>query len=135
MPVSINQAFRMRGTNPNATKGDARPSLDFPVNGARSKLQRIIRFRHWRPALPKAIGLDFGTTNSALACANPDRTVTLAEFSGSSTFRSILYFDEDENQRASKLRVTAGPDAIKSYLSARTPGRLIQSTKSYLASR
>jgi len=85
--------------------------------------------------LPKAIGLDFGTTNSALACANPDRTVTLAEFSGSSTFRSILYFEEDENQRASKLRVTAGPDAIKSYLSARTPGRLIQSTKSYLASR
>jgi hypothetical chaperone protein len=29
----------------------------------------------------------------------------------------------------------AGPDAIQSYLSAKTPGRLIQSMKSYLASR
>jgi hypothetical chaperone protein len=85
--------------------------------------------------LPKAIGLDFGTTNSALAVANPDRSVTLAEFSASSTFRSILYFDEDEGWSPSKFRVTAGPDAIQSYLNARAPGRLIQSTKSYLASR
>ena len=34
-----------------------------------------------------------------------------------------------------KVRVVAGPDAIHSYLNAKTPGRLIQSTKSYLASR
>ena len=83
----------------------------------------------------QAIGLDFGTTNSALARANPDRTIQLAQFAGSSTFRSILYFDEDDNGRANKLRVVTGPDAIDSYLNAKTPGRLIQSTKSYLASR
>ncbi|HSE86871.1 MAG TPA: Hsp70 family protein [Candidatus Binatia bacterium] len=82
----------------------------------------------------KAIGLDFGTTNSALAMAKPDGTVRLAEFKGGATFRSILYFEE-QDARTGKLRVVAGPDAIQSYLSAKTPGRLIQSMKSYLASR
>jgi len=85
--------------------------------------------------LPKAFGLDFGTTNSALAHAAPDGTVRLAQFSGDATFRSVIYFDEDETSTSRKLRVVAGPDAIQSYLNAKTPGRLIQSTKSYLASR
>ena len=85
--------------------------------------------------MSRAFGLDFGTTNSALALANPDRTVTLAQFGAGSTFRSILYFDEDENSRANRIRVVAGPDAIQNYLNAKSPGRLIQSTKSYLASR
>ena len=85
--------------------------------------------------MSKAFGLDFGTTNSALAQANADRTVQLAEFSGGTTFRSILYFDEDDAARTHRLRVVAGPDAIQSYLNAKTAGRLVQSTKSYLASR
>ena len=91
--------------------------------------------RRKETALGKAIGLDFGTTNSALALAKPDGTVQLARFNGEATFRSILYFDEHDNARTSKLRVVAGPDAIQSYLNAKTPGRLIQSMKSYLASR
>ncbi|HET9551118.1 MAG TPA: Hsp70 family protein, partial [Candidatus Binatia bacterium] len=85
--------------------------------------------------MPKAFGLDFGTTNSALAHAAPDGSVRLAQFSGDATFRSVIYFDEDEAAASRKSRVVAGPDAIQSYLSAKTPGRLIQSTKSYLASR
>jgi hypothetical chaperone protein len=85
--------------------------------------------------LGKAIGLDFGTTNSALAIAKPDGTVRLAEFKGGATFRSIIYFEEQDSARSGKLRVVAGPDAIQTYLSAKTPGRLIQSMKSYLASR
>jgi hypothetical chaperone protein len=85
--------------------------------------------------MPKAIGLDFGTTNSTLALATPTGAVQLAQFSGAATFRSILYFDEHDGDRTNKLRVVAGPDAIQSYLSAKTPGRLIQSMKSYLASR
>jgi len=85
--------------------------------------------------LAKAIGLDFGTTNSALALATPDGAIRLAQFSGAATFRSILYFDEHDGARNGKLRVVAGPDAIQSYLHAKTPGRLIQSMKSYLASR
>jgi hypothetical chaperone protein len=58
----------------------------------------------------------------------------LAQFRGATTFRSVLYFDEYDGPR-SKVRVVAGPDAIQSYLNAKTPGRLIQSMKSYLASR
>jgi hypothetical chaperone protein len=85
--------------------------------------------------LIRAFGLDFGTTNSALALAYSDRTVELARFGAGSTFRSIIYFEEDESSRSGKLRVVAGPDAIESYMNARMPGRLIQSTKSYLASR
>jgi hypothetical chaperone protein len=85
--------------------------------------------------LPKAFGLDFGTTNSSLALAHANRAVDLAEFGAGSTFRSILYFEQDEASRSGKLHVVAGPDAIQSYLNARMPGRLIQSTKSYLASR
>jgi hypothetical chaperone protein len=82
----------------------------------------------------KAIGLDFGTTNSALAILKSDGIVRLAQFRDGATFRSIIYFEEHDSTRT-KLRVVAGPDAIQSYLGARTPGRLIQSMKSYLASR
>jgi hypothetical chaperone protein len=85
--------------------------------------------------LGKAIGLDFGTTNSALAIAKPGETVRLAQFKGGATFRSIIYFEEPDSGRTGKSRVVAGPDAIQNYLSAKTPGRLIQSMKSYLASR
>src|SRR6266542_5213538 len=88
-----------------------------------------------KTVLERVIGVDFGTTNSALAIAKPDETVRLAEFKGSVTFRSIIYFQEEDSARTGKLRVVAGPDAIQSYLSAKTPGRLIQSMKSYLASR
>ena len=85
--------------------------------------------------MAKAIGLDFGTTNSALAIAKRNETVQLAQFKGDGTFRSVLYFEESDNARTGKLHVVAGPDAITSYLNAKTTGRLIQSMKSYLASR
>lgn len=83
----------------------------------------------------KAIGLDFGTTNSALAVAQPGRGVALARFGGRATFRSILYFEAEESRAKSGARVVAGPAAIESYLNAKSPGRLVQSAKSYLASR
>ncbi len=38
--------------------------------------------------MSKATGLDFGTTNSALAIAGADRKVSLAHFNGQATFRS-----------------------------------------------
>jgi len=64
--------------------------------------------------LGKAIGLDFGTTNSTLALAKPDGTVQLARFNGEATFRSILYFDEHDSAQTSKLRVVApGPTRSK----------------------
>jgi hypothetical chaperone protein len=83
-----------------------------------------------------AIGLDFGTTNSAIALADADG-VRLARFGadGAGTFRSVLFFDAEERGPTGRPLTVAGPDAIERYLAADGQGRLIQSMKSYLASR
>jgi hypothetical chaperone protein len=77
------------------------------------------------------VGLDLGTTNSAIAVARDDR-VELARFEWSGgvteTFRSLLYFRAGE-------KPAGGPYAIDRYLAADGDGRLIQSMKSYLADR
>ncbi|HKG48475.1 MAG TPA: Hsp70 family protein [Pyrinomonadaceae bacterium] len=84
------------------------------------------------------IGLDFGTTNSAIAVADTDRQATLATFADGpaaiTNFRSILYFPARERHSQQRLETQAGPEAINSYLDADTKGRLIVSIKSYLAS-
>ncbi len=78
------------------------------------------------------IGLDIGTTNSAVAIRRDGGNVELARFehSGGTTemFRSILYFRSGE-------KPTGGPLAIDRYLAAEGDGRLIQSMKTYLADR
>ncbi len=77
-------------------------------------------------------GIDFGTTNSSVAFARQG-TVELATFTGGvESFRSILYA---ESQAAQRSRWFAGPEAISEYLDADAKGRLIQSLKSFLASR
>ena len=85
------------------------------------------------------IGLDFGTTNSAIALAEAGKQATLARFQlGSDTstsFRSILYFPPKDRASSAKAETKAGPEAISSYLEADTKGRLILSVKSYLGSR
>ena len=85
-----------------------------------------------------SVGLDFGTTNSALATvvgAHP----TLAEFpsaTGSTqTFPSILYFERRKEGALTRLMSAAGPKALQHYLEAEDKGRLIQSLKAYLADR
>ncbi|MGE0826686.1 MAG: Hsp70 family protein [Candidatus Binatia bacterium] len=84
------------------------------------------------------IGLDFGTTNSAIAVARPDGTVQLASFSldgqPTSVFRSVLYFDPEHLEPTGKPRAIGGTEAIARYLQADTKGRLIQSVKSHLGS-
>jgi len=84
------------------------------------------------------IGLDFGTTNSAIAVADTRRQATLATFAAgpdtTPSFRSILYFPARERYSQQKIETQAGPEAINSYLEADTKGRLIVSIKSYLAS-
>jgi len=81
------------------------------------------------------IGMDFGTTNSAIAVAGSDRQATLATFAGGTgAFRSILYFPAKERGSQERPEIQAGPDAISSYLEADTKGRLVVSIKSYLAS-
>ena len=86
-----------------------------------------------------AIGLDFGTTNSAIAWVSDGGKPTLAHFDAglgvTDTFRSVLYFDCGEDGQ-DPLSTTAGPFAISRYLEAEEKnGRLIQSLKSFLASR
>ncbi len=90
--------------------------------------------------MAKSVGLDFGTTNSALAVADPGGSSLLATYRGeegeeSSTFRSILYFSAEERGPDKRPITVAGPDAIRKYLDAEGKGRLIQSMKSHLASR
>jgi len=86
-----------------------------------------------------AVGLDFGTTNSAVAVATRGGSAALAMFPDgaqrTSTFRSILYFNPETVQPGTRPEGIAGPEAIRSYLAAGGRGRLIQSMKSHLASR
>ena len=89
--------------------------------------------------MPPVIGLDFGTTNSAIAVADAGNEATLATFADGSnattSFRSILYFPHKDRGATVKAETKAGPEAISSYLDADSKGRLILSIKSYLASR
>src|SRR5215510_10475333 len=88
--------------------------------------------------MQQVIGLDFGTTNSAIAVADAGKEATLASFGAggdtTTSFRSILYFPLKDRSAPVKAETKAGPEAISSYLEADTKGRLILSIKSYLAS-
>ncbi|MGE3536166.1 MAG: hypothetical protein AB7N91_01870 [Candidatus Tectimicrobiota bacterium] len=87
----------------------------------------------------RAVGLDFGTTNSALAVAQADGRVQLATIREAeethATFRSVLYFAHPDEETYAEARVVAGPQAIQRYLDAEPQGRFLQSIKSFLASR
>src|SRR6478672_13614225 len=78
------------------------------------------------------IGIDFGTTNSSVALAQEDRSVEPVQFETTTgtteTYRSVLYFEP----RAPGI---GGPVAIERYLAADEKGRLIESLKSFLASK
>jgi len=86
-----------------------------------------------------AFGVDFGTTNSALARADSDGPARIARFSRGGgkwtrTFRSVVYFEPNPEGRGPS-RELAGPRAILRYLAAEEPGRLVQSLKSFLGAR
>ena len=85
-----------------------------------------------------AFGLDFGTTNSAIARVGRDGTPELAHFlspDGSvPTFRSLLYFDREDE--LAPVDIHSGPSALIHYLEREEHGgRLVQSLKSFLATR
>ena len=85
-----------------------------------------------------AFGLDFGTTNSALARSD-GRTTELASWPSDTgptqTFRSVLFFDPDDTDELGRVVPHTGPDAIARYHERLGEGRLMQSIKSHLASR
>ena len=85
------------------------------------------------------LGLDFGTTNSAVGAVRADGGCVLARFHDghdlSSTFRSVLHFSADGHGPNRRPAASAGPRAVETYLDEGAAGRVLQSLKSYLASR
>jgi hypothetical chaperone protein len=73
------------------------------------------------------VGIDFGTTNSAVAIADEQGNVQLAPLQGAPYWRTVLYFEPGGG-------LTAGAPAIARYLETEGEGRLVQSIKSHLAS-
>ncbi len=92
------------------------------------------------------LGIDFGTTNSSIALAKAGGQVELLRVPSAqgltASYRSLLYLEQQEAQSRSStgrptsvLKSWSGPQGIERYLAADPKGRLIQSLKSYLASR
>jgi hypothetical chaperone protein len=85
-----------------------------------------------------SIGIDFGTTNSSIAILSGG-TLELLRFPSvaglTESYRSVLYLEQIKHTGRSQLKSFTGPRAIEHYLHAESPGRLIQSLKSYLPSR
>jgi hypothetical chaperone protein len=84
----------------------------------------------------RALGLDFGTTNSAVALAEAGQAPRLARFTSgageSDTFRSVLFFEGGRPAHRGGEFAYAGPSAIEHYLESAQKGRFIQSLKAYL---
>jgi hypothetical chaperone protein len=78
---------------------------------------------------PAWMGVDFGTTNSAVAVIDESGAPQLVTFPSAAgrrqTFPSLLYFER-------RSPSVAGAAAIERYLASETKGRFIQSLKAYL---
>jgi hypothetical chaperone protein len=92
-----------------------------------------------RHALAGAVGIDFGTTNSSVACVTSAGEVELAKFpyaeGVTEAYRSLLYLEQVKERGVTSIKSWSGPAAIEEYLAAETKGRLVQSLKSFLTSR
>ena len=73
------------------------------------------------------VGIDFGTTNSAIGIAGARGDVQLVPLQGASYWRTVLYFEPGGG-------LSVGAPAIARYLETEGEGRLVQSIKSHLAS-
>ncbi len=87
---------------------------------------------------PLAIGIDFGTTNSALAIAAPGGAAEVLALPGAggratTHWRTVLCFEPAETERG-PARITAGAPAIARWAEREGEARLVQSIKSHLAS-
>lgn len=83
------------------------------------------------------VGIDFGTTNSAVAVADgsaPPRLLPFPNHHGDEAplWRTVLYFEPTAD--AAGKGITAGGTAIARYVANEGEGRLLQSIKSHLAS-
>ncbi|MER2604551.1 MAG: Hsp70 family protein [Siculibacillus sp.] len=89
---------------------------------------------------PPTLGLDFGTTNSVGAVADPDRPGEVRPLTfpdretAHSVFRSALDFWTEGGRDGRRTRVEAGPWAIDHYVENPEGGRFLQSFKTFAAS-
>jgi hypothetical chaperone protein len=90
-------------------------------------------------ARARSVGLDFGTSNSAVTCIDAAGVPVLARFPTADgmtdTFPSVLHFERELEAGVPTVHAYAGTEAIERYLSHDTPGRLMRSLKAYLADR
>ena len=89
--------------------------------------------------MTRAIGIDFGTTNSVVALVNEAGQVSNAIWPSSSglvdIFRTALFFWSEGRALHAAVTHAAGPQALERALAGTGEGRFIQSIKTYLASR
>jgi hypothetical chaperone protein len=87
----------------------------------------------------RALGLDFGTTNTVLSWAAPHHAADPVVFRFLSmvlfSFRSALTFWDEGDENAPLVRSEAGPWAIQKFIEIAGDCRFIQSLKSFAASR
>lgn len=83
----------------------------------------------------KAVGIDFGTTNSVVALLHDDGSVTTQRHASLDVFRSLLCFWTEPRPGRSVLHHAAGPQAITAYLEDPPDSRLIMSMKTFLAQK
>jgi hypothetical chaperone protein len=88
---------------------------------------------------PRALGLDFGTTNTVLSWAHPHAAADPVVFnfltSRLFSFRSALCFWNEGDDDHPQVRSEAGPWAIERFIEHAGDCRFIQSLKSFAASK
>jgi hypothetical chaperone protein len=86
-----------------------------------------------------AIGIDFGTTNSVVALAHADGSVTTRSFAtrqgAVDAYRSALMFWREGRPPETRVTHVSGPDALDMALGMTTEHRFLQSLKTHLSSR
>jgi hypothetical chaperone protein len=86
-----------------------------------------------------AIGIDFGTTNSVVALANANGSVTTRSFAtrqgAVDAYRSALMFWREGRPPKTHVAHVSGPDALDMALGMTTEHRFLQSLKTHLSSR
>jgi hypothetical chaperone protein len=88
--------------------------------------------------MPSSLGLDFGTTNTVLSQIQPDgkaRPIACpVDGTNVEALRSALCFWQTSNRDGRKLRIEAGPYAIRQFIDHPGECRFIQSFKTFGAS-
>lgn len=86
-----------------------------------------------------AIGIDFGTTNSVVALARADGSVSTRSFAtrqgAVDAYRSALMFWREGRPPNAHVTHVSGPDALDMALGMTTEHRFLQSLKTHLSSR